>query len=72
MRKSQSPFPYDLEVAPVEPPPPLMLVMLPPEIAQKVYELMVGSDATLARDLAAIRRKYDRRRGATAPTAAAP
>jgi hypothetical protein len=44
----------------VTPPPPLMLVMLPPDIAQQLYELMVKSDATLARDLAAIRRKYDR------------
>ena len=45
----------------LDPPPPLMLVMLPPDIAQQLYEMMVKSDATLAADLAAIRRKYDRR-----------
>lgn len=48
----------------IDPPPPLMLVMLPPDIATQLYQMMVESDATLARDLVAIRRKYES--GATA------
>jgi hypothetical protein len=42
----------------ITPPPPLMLVMLPPDIAQQLYALMVQSDQRLADDLAAIRAKY--------------
>jgi hypothetical protein len=45
----------------IDPPPPLMLIMLPPDIAQQLYELMVKSDSALERDLATIRRKYARR-----------
>jgi hypothetical protein len=55
--------------------PPVMLVVLPPDLAQIIVNRLIDDDRALAVDLAAIRAKYEprrhsdlRRRGSAGPS----